>query len=190
MGSPLQGILDRSFHHELLVHGIVAQITIPSDPNGAVTPGLLSTLFVHRGVDGTKITNIFPSPQYPTYEIHFPIIAPSIFTADNGTRISLYVGAISVNFNMLTNTGSVEKVAVFDGSKELDSFSNLGWTGNHPNENLKLPTIKAFSHGLDIVLTLATPIGAYSGFEFRSVGITLVKSTWIVVEPDPPVLVR
>ena len=179
------GFPDRYFHHELRVHGIVAQLTVSSslgqtgETQAEIDKRELThldeiSLVIHKSTAGTRIHNIISAAD-TTFSVHFPAVAPASFVAQGGGGSrQLYLSGISVDFRVLSSMGSVEEVSVYDCDSEIASFLNLGWTGNHPDERLDLDSIKAFSRGLDIVLTLGTPLGHASSFEFRSAGVTLV----------------
>jgi hypothetical protein len=191
-------IPDRIFHHNLRVHGIVARLSVSSSLS-APTESLADrdarellplgepNLVIHRSSSGTRIHNIRPGAD-ATFSVHFPIVAAERFLGlASVTR--LYLGAVSVDFRVLGSRGSVVRVSVYDGPDQIVAFSGLSLSGDHPDERFELDEIKPFSRGLDVVLTLGTPLGLESSFEFRSVGVTLV-TRGPALSPDDMVLAQ
>ncbi len=76
--------------------------------------------------------------------------------------------------------GSVVEVGAWDGGQRIAHFPGLDLRGDQPDVTLTLDDIAPFERGLDVALTLSTPLGFATGFVFRSAGVTLVTAAGVL----------
>ena len=195
---------DRLFHHNLRVHGIVAQLSVSSSLTVPATETFAETdarelshlseshLVIHRSSAGTRIHRIRPAAD-ATFSVAFPFVTPERMMGSRSVP-RLYLGAIDVDFRVLSGQpnlgvqGQVDAVSAYDGPDRIAHFSGLSLSGDHEDERFELDQIQTFTRGLIVVLTLGTPLGFESSFEFRSAGITLVTRGWAPLAPGDLVL--
>ncbi len=109
-----------AFETDIWVHGIGFEARFPAD--FVESPSQAALHFVERDESGA----VFRSPPFQTHFFQLSIPTPAILN-----DFKMRLRRVTLLYD--TNAATIRSVRVFDGTRLVRDFSNLGWSGSHSN---------------------------------------------------------